>query len=148
VPITMKLIDPPAWAPAYARHVISVDGEAGARAREVGETLRAAIAAELDRRVNEFANDPEQCFLEGASGFPLRDHLAGTYYIGSERYEAAGGPGDFPHRLWIEVRCLEIPRHPNQESSGCDYLALEAIVDLSDDGTRFRFDEGFNTSVI
>src|SRR5438309_2106188 len=144
----MTLVDPPAWAPAYARHVISVDGEAGARAREVGETLREAMAAELDRRVNAFVNDPEQCFLEEASGFPLRNRLAGTYYIGSERYEAAGGLRDFPHRLWIEVRCLETPRQPDQESVGCDYLGLEAIVDLSDDGATFRFDEGLTASVI
>src|SRR6185503_11029268 len=105
--IEMTRIDSPAWAPPHARHDVSVEGQAGRRAQELAAPHRAAIFAELERRILEFANDPERCFLAESEGFPLRERLAGSYYIGSETYDDEG-------LLWIFVRCLERPWHPNQ----------------------------------
>jgi hypothetical protein len=149
----MTKIDPPDWAPEYARHVVETEGLLGERARELASPWLAEIVEELDRRVNEFANDPERCFLNEASGFPLRERLAGTYYIGSEYYEGSDdGPGT-SYRLQLFLRCLEKYWHPNQERFGYDYLELEITVNLRPDGTGYEFeyefdDGGFSTSVI
>ena len=144
----MIRIDPPGWAPDYARHVIEVEGSPGEHARNLASPWLAEIFGELDRRVNDFANDPEQCFTSDSECFPVRDRLAGTYYIGEERYagdEGAPGPS---YGLSILVRCLEKYWHPNQVRFGYDYLGLEAFVNLKPDGTGYEFDEGFHTSVI
>lgn len=143
--IVMTRIDAPGWAPSYARHVVSVQGDAGSRAREIAARYRQAILDELDRRVNAFANDPDQCFLDEASGFPVAERLAGEYYIGSEEY-AGEAPDDL--LLSIQVRCLEKLSRPKQAREGYDYLGLEAIVVLDPGGDGFEFDEGFNTSAI
>jgi hypothetical protein len=136
----------PAWAPAHARHIIKTAGEFGDQARTAIAPLLPAIYAELDRRVNAFANDPDQCFLDETEGFPVQERLDGKYYIGSERYE--GYAADPFFLLRVEVRCLEKPWHPNQERDGYDYLGLEAIVTVDRQGTTLTFDDGFNTSSI
>ena len=146
--IQMTRIDPPDWAPEYARHVVKTEGPLGERAKELAPPWLADIVEELDIRMNEFANDPEQCFLNESEGFPLRERLAGTYYIGSESYEGSNDGSSSSYRLWLFLRCLEKYWHPNQEQFGCDYLGLEAIVTLRPDGTGYEFDEGFNTSSI
>jgi hypothetical protein len=146
--IQMLRIDPPGWAPDYAQHVVEVDGLPGERARSLAAPWLAEIFVELDRRVNDFANDPLQCFTRELDGFPVRDRLAGTYYIGEERYAGEEGASGQSYRLSIFVRCLEKYWHPNQERFGYDYLGLEALVNLKTDGTGYEFDEGFNTSVI
>ena len=146
--IQMKRIDPPDWAPNYAKHVVAVDGPPGERARELAAPWLAEVFTELDRRVNEFANDPQRCFVGGADAFPARDRLAGAYYVGGESYEGEGGAHEYSYTLRILVRCLETYWHPNQERFGYDYLELEAIVNLRPDGAGYEFDEGFHTSVI
>jgi hypothetical protein len=143
----MTRIPPPAWAPPYARHTVEAPDADARRAVEVARPLLPRIYEELDRRVSAFANDPEQCFLHASDGFPLRERLAGRYYIGRERYEGAP-EGRGGHRLWLEVRCLEKPWLAGQPPEGDDYLGLEAIVTLDEASGTFAFDDGFNTSVI
>ncbi|MCX7420562.1 MAG: hypothetical protein NT013_13630 [Planctomycetia bacterium] len=144
--LTMTRIPVPAWAPAHAQQVRKTHGDLGEQARAVVAPLLSKIYAELERRVTEFANDPDQCFLDESEGFPVQERLDGQYYVGAETYE--GHAADQFFRLWLEVRCLEKPWHPNQERDGYDYLGLEAIITLNRQGTTFEFDEGFNTSCI
>ena len=58
-------------------------GERGDAAKAVISPLLPQIYDELDRLVNEFANDPGQCF-ESPDDFPVQAKLAGQYYLGSE----------------------------------------------------------------
>lgn len=141
----MKRILVPDWAPRHARHVTTTKGDLGETAKVSISPLLPEIYNELERRVNAFANDSEQCFCE-ADAFPFRDRLDGKYYIGSECFE--GNSEDDSFRLWVQVRCSEKPWHPNQIRDGYDYLGLEAIVTVERDGSNFTFDEGFNTSSI
>jgi len=143
--ITMTRIPAPVWAPPHARHVSKAIGDLGAAAKATIAPLLPQIYEELDRRVNEFANDPDQCFQD-SDDFPEQRKLDGRYYIGSESFE--GNTGDDFFCLWLDVRCSEKPRHPSQERDGDDYLGLEAIVTVDRDGASFEFDEGFNTSSI
>jgi hypothetical protein len=143
--ITMTRIPVPAWAPSHARHITMTMGDLGAAAKEIVSPLLPQIYDELNRRVNEFANDPDQCF-SNADTFPEQCRLDGRYYIGSECFE--GNSSDKFFRVWLEVRCSEKPWHPNQEREGYDYLGLEAIVTVDRDGSKFEFDEGFNTRCI
>jgi hypothetical protein len=128
-------------APPYVRNVIDDFGEL---AHKVFIPLMPQIYEELHRRVNEFVNDPTQCFDDDRN-FPQRSVLGGQYYIGSEQYE--GDSADGPFRLRIMVRCLERPRL-GQNREGLDYLGLETIVYVNDRGGTFVFDDGFNTSSI
>jgi hypothetical protein len=143
--ITMTRIPVPDWAPSHARHVTKTIGELGAAAKATIAPLMPRIYQELDRRVNEFANDPDQCFQD-SDHFPEQRKLDGRYYVGSESFE--GNTGDEFFRVWLEVRCSEKPWHPNQQREGYDYLGLEAIVTVDRDGASFEFDDGFNTSSI
>jgi hypothetical protein len=143
--MTMKRIPVPAWAPPHARHVVHLSGDLGGVARDAITPLLPRIYAELDRRVNQFVNDPDQCF-NGPDTFPVRDNLDGRYYFGSETYEGHAANDFF--RYWVDVRCLEKPRHPNQEREGYDNLGLEAIVTVDRDGIGFGFEDNFNTSSI
>lgn len=142
----MTHIPVPAWAPTHAQHERRIRGDLGEQARAVFAPLMSQIYAELDRRITEFANDPDQCFMHESKDFPVQERLDGRYYLGAETYE--GYVADQFFRLRVEVRCLEKPWHPNQERVGYDYLGLEAFITLNRDGTTFEFDEGFNTSSI
>jgi len=141
--ITLQRIPLPDWAPDYARHRILLDGPRAEKAREAFAPLLGSLYEALQRRLDAYANDPEQCFLETDS-FPCRERLAGTYYIESETYEVC----DEGYRLWIQVRCQEKPSHPGQQEHGYDYLGLEAICSLAPGGSEAFIDEGFNSSSI
>jgi hypothetical protein len=140
--ITMTRIPPPASTPAYARHVVTGEGDQGEQAKAAIAPFLPGIYEELHRRVNDFANDRDQCFED--EDFPSQSDLDGCYYIGSERYE--GNSTDKFFRVWLEVRCLAKSAHPSEEAT--DYLGLEAIVTVPRDGSRYEFDEGFNTSCL
>ena len=141
--ISLQRIAPPAWAPDYALHCILLDGPRAEEARAAFAPLLGALYEALQRRLDAYVNDPEQCFLE-ADGFPCRECLAGTYYIESETYQA----GDEGYRLWIQFRCQEKPWHPGQQEHGYDYLGLEAICSLAPGACEATIDEGFNSSSI
>jgi|SRR5688572_19950157 hypothetical protein len=98
----------------------------------------------LHRRVNEFANDPDQCF-DDEENFPAQGALNGRYYIEGECHEGNSRENCF--RLWVQVRCLEKSDDAGAEE-GQDYLGLEAIVTVERDGSGFEFDEGLTTSSI
>ena len=144
-------IDPPAWAPAYGRHIVEAVGPDAERARTLAAPHLPAIWAELHAQIDAFVNDPGRCLLYEAEGFPLYERVNGQYYIGSERY--FGYPADrdgagASYELWIFVRCLEHEWHPNQRQSGYDYLGLEEIVHIHPDGSGYRFDGGLTMSAI
>jgi hypothetical protein len=143
--ISMTRVPIPDWAPSHARHVTKTIGDLGAAAKATIAPLLPQIYEELDRRVNEFVNDPDQCFHD-SDDFPEQCKLDGRYYLGSESFEGNSKDGFF--RLWLEVRCSEKHWHPNQEREGYDYLGLEAIVTVDRNGTVVEFEEGFNTSSI
>jgi hypothetical protein len=142
--ITMTRIPPPAWAPPYAQHVTGTMGDLGEQARAAITPLLPQIYEELHRRVNEFVNDPDQCF-DDEENFPARGALNGRYYIEGESHEGNSRENCF--RLWVQVRCLEKSDDAGAEQ-GQDYLGLEAIVTVERDGSGFEFDEGFNTSCV
>ena|SRR5215207_4884390 len=144
-------IDPPAWAPAYERHVVEADGPDAERARTLAAPHLPAIWAELHGQIDAFVNDPERCLLHEAEGFPLRERVTGEYYIGTETYH--GYPADrdgagASYELSIVARCLEHEWHPSQRQSGYDYLGLEAIVNIHPDGSGYWFDDGLTISAI
>lgn len=143
--LLMTRIPVPDWAPAHARHIVATMGDLGDNAQRIVTPLLDSIYEELDRRVNEFANDPRQCF-HNSNDFPEQQKLDGNYYIGSECFE--GNSEDDFFSLWLVVRCSEKPWNPNQTRKGYDYLGLEAIVTVDRDGTSFEFDDGFNMSSI
>jgi hypothetical protein len=141
----MTRIDVPEWAPAHARNALKLEGKYGQAAKDIFLPFLPNIYEELDRRVNEFANDPDQCF-DTTEDFPQQSKLDGRYYFGSQVFE--GDSADGPYRLWLIVRCLEKPWHPSQERDGYDYLQLEAIVTVEGRGAEPEFEEGFNTSSV
>ena len=99
-------------------------------------------------RVNEFVNDPEQCYAD-EKVFPSVTRLDGTYYIESEYYTVeTTNAGTSWCRLWIRVRCPEKPWHQYHESYGYYYLGLEATVNVNPQTGEWVFDDGFCTSVI
>ena len=144
--IVMRQITTPYWAPPYARHVVERVGDESEKAMKVIAPLLLGIYEELDRRVNEFANDPDKCFLTTSDGFPRQSELSGQYYVGSETYEGDSDQSFF--RLWVFLRCLEKEWRSDPGVEGYDYLGLEAIVTVSKDGRTIEFDPGFNTSSI
>jgi hypothetical protein len=97
--IKMTRIPTPPWARAYAQHVVEIHGDRGEAAKAAIRPLLSQIYAELDRRVNEFANDSGQCFLNKSDGFPVHDRLDGHYYVAGESYEGNSVDGYF--RLWV-----------------------------------------------
>nr|WP_288500492.1 hypothetical protein [uncultured Pseudomonas sp.] len=141
--IILQRIAPPLWAPDFARHRILLDGPQAEKARKAFAPLLSSLYEQLQRRLDAYVNDPEQCFPE-IDAFPCRNNLAGTYYIESETYEVC----DEGYRLWIQVRCQEKPSHPDQQERGYDYLGLEAICSLAPGGREAFIDEGFSSSSI
>jgi hypothetical protein len=144
--ILMKRVPVPDWAFPHARHITEIEGDLGQVARERISPLLPKIYDELDRRVNEFANNPDQCFIEPDT-FPVQEQLDGTYYIGAETFEGNSGEDFFT--VSIRVRCAAKPgpsRGVRQEKF--DYLGLDALVTTDQDGTHFEFDVGFGTSSI
>lgn len=139
----MQRIAPPVWAPDFARHRILLQGPRAEEARQAFAPLLEGLLTELQQRLVAYVNDPEQCFVE-ADAFPCRERLAGTYYIESETYEDS----DDGYRLWIQIRCLEKPWHPDQPLQGYDYLGLEAICSLEPGADEALMDEGLHSSSI
>jgi hypothetical protein len=89
-------------APAYVRNVIDSANEFGESARRIFTPLLPQIYDELHQRVNEFVNDPSQCFDDDRS-FPQRSVLDGHYYVGSELYEGDSADGPFGSGSWFVV---------------------------------------------
>lgn len=138
--LKMTRIDPPHWAPDYARHVTDYLGDDGEASQRAFEPLLAQIHASLDAQINAFVNDPRQCFGDEEQ-FPSRSQLSGEYYIGSQTFEGYRDDGDY--QLWIQIRCLEQGQHEQ-----ADYLGLEVICSFTPATGELLIEEGFNTSVI
>lgn len=138
--LKMTRIDPPHWAPDYARHVTDYLGDDGEASQRAFEPLLAQIHANLDDKINAFVNDPRQCF-QGEDMFPCRGRLSGHYYIGSQTFEGYSGDGDY--QLWIQVRCLE-----QAQNEQADYLGLEVICSFTPATDELLIEDAFNTSVI
>lgn len=138
--LKMTRIDPPHWAPDYARNVIDYLGDDGEASQCAFEPLLTQIHASLDERINAFVNDPRQCFGDDEQ-FPSRSQLSGDYYIGSQTFEGYRDDGDY--QLWIQIRCLGLGGHEQ-----ADYLGLEVICSFTPATGELMIEEGFNTSVI
>jgi hypothetical protein len=110
-------IEPPAWATQPDLRIYRVTvAEYAAIQRHRDKLLRA-----VHREVESYLNDPRLVFDGGEDGFPHRRRLTGSYYIGSEMYEAYADPAVFA--VSIQCRCLEHP-WAGMDRDG-DYLGLQ-----------------------
>jgi hypothetical protein len=112
----MTLIDPPSWA---NQPDLSV-GNVTVAEFAVIQKRRAKLLRAVQREIEAYLNDPRLVF-DDDEGFPQRQRLTGTYYIGSESYIGHRSPRWF--QISIFCRCLE---HSTLGVEGeDDYLGLE-----------------------
>ena len=141
---TLRRIEPPSWASAEESHVVEVREEFGEEARAAFRGLLPAIYESLDRKVNEYVNDPERCYLDAdadSPGFPLQSELGETYYVAEETYWG-GKDADGVTRLYVSIHVHCTVREPvRADMPGDDYLGLEAMVNLPRGGTAWEMDE-------
>lgn len=115
--LRMTRIEPPAWATQPDLSITSVTVEQYAAIQRHRDRMLRAIHREVEAYVNDLrlVNDGEQ------AGFPHRQRLTGTYYLGTESYIGHGDPAWF--QISIMCRCLS-PAKPGVDREA-DYLGLE-----------------------
>jgi hypothetical protein len=142
----MKRIEVPDWAPSHARCVIKESGKHGNKLHEMAGYVMESILAQLDRSINSFVNDPNQCYVGIHDRFPIKERLSGEYYIGGINYfwdeNMAVG------HIYIEARCLELEYSTHQRIAGYDYLGLENMVVFDPKQGSCVFSDDFNISSI
>jgi hypothetical protein len=113
----MTRIEPPEWVTQPGLRVTLVVVAEYAAIQQHRDKLLKAV----HRAVEAYLNDPRLVFAGDEDGFPHRQRLSGTYYIGGESYTAHRDPVWF--QICFKCRCQQ--RAAPDGGRADDYLGLD-----------------------
>ena len=126
-------------SPDWARETsVSVADKFGHGEYERLSVQRQEVLDTVQRAVQQYVND-DALTSDGDDGlFPQRQKLTSEYYISGEHYwvyteQRPPHRGERQYRFSLMTRCLEKPRHENQQDSDADYLGLEVHFEWQPD---------------